>query len=148
MAGPRPPTPARRGRHRSRRDPPDRTSGVSARPGGRPGGAGSSSCAATTCTGLPESILKAKNAATWFAFVKAYTIAKWPHLAAKSRDNMTDALATVTPALTKDEPGRPDAQTLRTVLRRYALGGDARDRLVAEVKAQPRGAGHAGRRSG
>jgi hypothetical protein len=72
-----------------------------------------------TC--LPESMTKAKNAATWFAFVQAYTVSKWPYLAAKSRDSMTDALATVTPALIKDEPGRPDAETLRKVLRRYAL---------------------------
>ncbi|GLY74381.1 tyrosine-type recombinase/integrase [Actinoallomurus iriomotensis] len=72
-------------------------------------------------TGLPESMLKAKNAATWFEFVQAYVATKWPHLAAKSRDSMTDALATVTPALTKDEPGKPSIETLRAALRRHAL---------------------------
>jgi integrase len=77
---------------------------------------------------------KAKNAATWFTFVQAYAVVKWPHLAAKSRDSMTDALATVTPALTKDEPGRPAADTLRMVLRRYALlPDDRRAELDAEI---------------
>src|SRR4051812_41246370 len=49
---------------------------------------------------------------------------------------MTDALATVTPALTKDEPGRPDAETLRMVLRKYALlPEDRRTELDAEMSA-------------
>lgn len=89
-----------------------------------------------TETCLPESMTKAKNAATWFAFVQAYVLAKWPHLAAKSRDSTTDALATVTPALTKNEPGRPDAETLRKVLRKYALlPEDRRIELDAEMRA-------------
>src|SRR3954469_17714732 len=49
---------------------------------------------------------------------------------------MTDALATVTPALTKDEPGRPDAETLRKVLRRHALlPEERRTELDAEMSA-------------
>lgn len=89
-----------------------------------------------TETCLPESMTKAKNAATWLAFAQAYTAAKWPHLAAKSRDSTTDALATVTPALTKDEPGRPDAETLRRALRKYALlPEDRRTELDAELSA-------------
>jgi integrase len=48
---------------------------------------------------------------------------------------MTDALATVTPALTKEEPGRPDVETLRTVLRRYALlPEDRRIELDAKMR--------------
>src|ERR1700728_1871108 len=49
--------------------------------------------------GLPVSMLRAKNATTWFAFVLAYIDVKWPRAAAKTRDSMTDALATVTAAL-------------------------------------------------
>jgi integrase len=89
-----------------------------------------------TETCLPESMTKAKNAATWFAFAQAYTAAKWPHLAAKSRDSTTDALATVTPVLTKDEPGRPDAETLRRTLRKFALlPEDRRTEPDAEMSA-------------
>jgi integrase len=72
-------------------------------------------------TGLPESMLRVKNAVTWYAFVMAYVDMKWPHAAAKSRDSLTDALATVTPALVEELPGRPDPLVLRTALRRYAL---------------------------
>ncbi|MET8050619.1 tyrosine-type recombinase/integrase [Streptosporangium sp. NPDC005286] len=72
-------------------------------------------------TGLPLSMLQAKSARTVFEFVRAYIDMKWPHAAAKSRDSMSDALSTVLPALTKDRPGRPDAETLRTALRKYAL---------------------------
>ncbi|WP_440104171.1 tyrosine-type recombinase/integrase [Streptosporangium sp. H16] len=72
-------------------------------------------------TGLPLSMLQAKSARTVFEFVRAYIDMKWPHAAAKSRDSMSDALSTVLPALTKDRPGRPDADTLRTALRKYAL---------------------------
>ncbi|WP_433250455.1 tyrosine-type recombinase/integrase [Streptosporangium sp. CA-135522] len=72
-------------------------------------------------TGLPLSMLQAKSARTVFEFVRAYIDMKWPHAAAKSRDSMSDALSTVLPALTKDRPSRPDAETLRTALRKYAL---------------------------
>ncbi|MEV4216803.1 hypothetical protein [Nonomuraea sp. NPDC049725] len=46
---------------------------------------------------------------------------KWPHAAAKTRDSISDALSTGLPALVKDRPGRPDVESLRTALRKYAL---------------------------
>ena len=55
-------------------------------------------------TGLPESMMEAKQATSWLAFVIAYLDAKWPHAAAKSRDGLTDSLATVTPALVCRSP--------------------------------------------
>ncbi len=72
-------------------------------------------------TGLPESMIKAKDARTVLDFVKAYVEARWPHAAAKSRDSMSDALATALPALTMDKAGRPEAALLRTALRQYVL---------------------------
>ncbi|ETK34250.1 tyrosine-type recombinase/integrase [Microbispora sp. ATCC PTA-5024] len=72
-------------------------------------------------SGLPASMIKAKSARTVFDFVRAYIDMKWPHAAAKTRDSISDALSTVLPALTKDRPGRPDAETLRTALRKCAL---------------------------
>ncbi len=72
-------------------------------------------------TGLPLSMIRAKSARTVLDFVRAYVEMKWPHMAAKSRDSMSDALATALPALVKDKPGRPDAEMLRTALRKYAL---------------------------
>ncbi|SET57028.1 tyrosine-type recombinase/integrase [Nonomuraea wenchangensis] len=72
-------------------------------------------------TGLPESMTKAKDARTVLDFVKAYVEARWPYAAAKSRDSMSDALATALPALTTEKAGRPDAALLRKALRHYVL---------------------------
>ncbi|MCW2877441.1 MAG: hypothetical protein JWQ95_1541 [Sphaerisporangium sp.] len=72
-------------------------------------------------TGLPESMIKAKNARTWYAFAVAYVEARWPHSAAKTREGMTDALSNVTPVLTTDRPGRPDGENLRRALREFAF---------------------------
>src|SRR6266536_1679895 len=64
-------------------------------------------------SGLPESMTVAKDAVSWLEFVRQYVAMEWPGAAAKSRDSMTDALATVTPALVRDVPGRPNASVLR-----------------------------------
>jgi len=80
-------------------------------------------------SGLPESMLVRGAGASWLDFAQAYVDAKWPHAAAKSRDGTTEALATATPALTLDLPGRPDAQAIRRALRHHLLPPDARDRF-------------------
>src|SRR5690606_11068207 len=72
-------------------------------------------------SGLPESMIQAKEAVSWLGFVQAYIASRWPHAAAKTRDSMTDALATVTPVLVTDAAGMPEAETVRTALRLYAL---------------------------
>ncbi|WP_328708697.1 tyrosine-type recombinase/integrase [Microbispora hainanensis] len=75
-----------------------------------------------TETGLPVSMSKTKNTITWLTLVLAYIDMKWPHSAAKTRDSLTDALATVTPALVDENaPGRPDELVLREALRQYVL---------------------------
>lgn len=61
-------------------------------------------------------------AVTWYQEATAYAVMKWPSLAARSRASLADALATVTPALTR--PGardRPDPRELRTALYRHAF---------------------------
>ncbi|GAA4592157.1 hypothetical protein GCM10023194_53280 [Planotetraspora phitsanulokensis] len=71
---------------------------------------------------LPVSASEMKSAVTWLALVLAYIDMKWPHAAAKTRDSLTDALATVTPALVdQNAPGRADDLILREALRQYAL---------------------------
>ncbi|GAA2876067.1 tyrosine-type recombinase/integrase [Streptosporangium fragile] len=78
-------------------------------------------------SGLPLSMLAVKSATTWFGFALAYVDMKWPHAAAKTRDSLTDALATITPALVdQDAPGKPDALLLREALRQFALPPAAR----------------------
>ncbi len=76
--------------------------------------------------GLPLSMRRAKQATSWFAFVLAYVDVKWPRAAAKTRDSMTDALATVTAALVDDRPWQPDPLVMRRALRQYALVPTAR----------------------
>ncbi|WP_246074537.1 hypothetical protein [Nonomuraea terrae] len=85
-------------------------------------------------TGLPTSMVKAKDARTWFAFVIAYVHAWWPHAAAKSREGMTDTLATVTRVLVSDAPGRPSDEIIRRALREYAfLPEDRRREPTPEI---------------
>jgi integrase len=58
---------------------------------------------------------------TWYQHAAAYAAVRWPELAAHSRSSLADALATITPALTRhDTPRRPDPRLLRTVLYRHA----------------------------
>ncbi|GIH12468.1 integrase [Rugosimonospora africana] len=72
-------------------------------------------------SGLPDSMVEAKEATSWLEFVQSYVSMKWPGAAAKSRDSMTDALATVTPVLVRDLPGRPAVDAMRTALRDFML---------------------------
>jgi integrase len=76
--------------------------------------------------GLPESMIPKKETETWWTFVQRYLAMKWPEVAANSRESITDALATVTPALTRDEPDRPSPEVLRKALRTVGLIPDGR----------------------
>ncbi|MFI6800535.1 tyrosine-type recombinase/integrase [Streptosporangium canum] len=79
-------------------------------------------------TGLPLSLLAVKHAVTWFDFALAYVYMKWPHAAAKTRDSLTDALATVTPALVDENAiGKPDPLILREALRQFAFPPASRE---------------------
>jgi integrase len=78
-------------------------------------------------TGLPVSMLAAKPSMSWLAFALKFIDMKWPRAAAKTRDSLTDALATVTAALVDEEVrGRPDAHVLRRALRQFVLSPAAR----------------------
>jgi integrase len=75
-----------------------------------------------TETGLPASMLPDKHARSWYALCLAYAAMKWPHAAPKTRDSMTDALATVIPAVvTEHRPDWLEPAMLRRALRHYAL---------------------------
>jgi hypothetical protein len=58
---------------------------------------------------------------TWYQHAAAYAAKKWPALTAHSRASVAEALATVTPALTRAAPGRPPAAKLRTALYQHAF---------------------------
>ena len=59
---------------------------------------------------------------TWYQEATAYAAMKWPSLAAHSRASVAEALATVTPVLTRSGArDRPDPRELRTALYQHAF---------------------------
>jgi hypothetical protein len=72
-------------------------------------------------TGLPESMVRAKDQTTWYEHARAYFEMKWTQLEATSRRATVDALATITPALVREERGRPDSRVLRRALYRWGF---------------------------
>src|SRR6266567_1789205 len=77
----------------------------------------------------------APTTVTWYQHAVAYAAMKWPHLAAHSRASMAEALATVTPLLTKTTSRRPPARTLRAALYGYALSPPRRSRAPEPATA-------------
>ncbi|MEV0408508.1 site-specific integrase [Actinoallomurus sp. NPDC050550] len=84
-------------------------------------------------SGLPLSMLptegEEKPVRTWLEFGVAYIDMKWPDAAPTSRDGLTETIATVSPALVRDDaPEAPDPHTLREALRAYYLAPQDRER--------------------
>jgi integrase len=80
-------------------------------------------------TGMPESTAREQQAVTWFDLACRFVDLKWPHVAAKSRTSIADALATVTPVMVTTARGRPEPKTLRAVLYRWAFHKANRENL-------------------
>jgi hypothetical protein len=78
-------------------------------------------------TGEPESWAAAEPVTvTWYQHAVAYAEMKWPRLAPHSRASLADALATVTPLLTRDTGRRPPAGVLRAALYGHAFSAPLR----------------------
>lgn len=58
---------------------------------------------------------------SWYAFAVDYARAYWPGRPAKTRDETSDALTSVTRAMLWDVPGRPSEQVLHRALRSWAF---------------------------
>jgi integrase len=82
-----------------------------------------------TDTGLPDSMMvTASRERSWLEFCLAYTDMKWPSAAPKTRDALTDALATIIPAVTSEPPPDGiDPSTIREALRHFALARASRE---------------------
>jgi hypothetical protein len=64
----------------------------------------------------------APGTVSWYQHAIGYADMKWPHLAAHSRASLAEALATITPVLTRPAAGRrPSARTLRAALYQHAF---------------------------
>lgn len=79
-------------------------------------------------TGLPDSMVEPEPepeaepaVRSILTVAQEYVVKRWPHDAPKTRDGITETLATVMPALVKDLDGAPKPQELRTALRSYIL---------------------------
>ena len=83
-------------------------------------------------SGLPDSMLPTEGTTTWLAFAQRYVDMKWPRAAAKSRDSMTDALATVTAALVSNADQAPEPSLLRAALRQHLLPPNGRKQAPAQ----------------
>jgi hypothetical protein len=79
-----------------------------------------------TQTGVPESAVREQRSVTWFDLACRFVDLKCPHLAAKSRMSIADALATVTPVLVTTTRGIPDQRDLRAALYGWAFNRDRR----------------------
>jgi integrase len=80
-----------------------------------------------SATGEPESWAAPEpEPVTWYQHAVAYAEMKWPHLAPHSRASLADALATVTPLLTRETGRRPPAQILRAALYGHAFNPQRR----------------------
>jgi hypothetical protein len=81
-----------------------------------------------TDSGLPGSLATARQPRSWLEFCLAYVDSKWPSAAPKSRDSMTNALATIVAAVVDERP--PDwleEDQLRGALRRHMLDPPSRN---------------------
>jgi integrase len=72
-------------------------------------------------------MLPKEDAYSWFEHACAFVDARWGRSAPRSRQSRADALATVTPALMRTQPGRPDAAALREALYGRAFVRTARE---------------------
>ena len=82
-----------------------------------------------TGTGLPVTSQQqaAADTVTWYEHARAYTDAKWPHLAPISRRSVAEALTTVTIALVRHRRAAPDPAVLRRSLFGWAFNPGTRN---------------------
>lgn len=75
-------------------------------------------------------MVTASRERSWLEFCLAYTDMKRPSAAPKTRDALTDALATIIPAVTSEPPlDGIEPSTIREKLRHFALARASRELL-------------------
>ncbi|GAA1401568.1 site-specific integrase [Kitasatospora putterlickiae] len=72
-------------------------------------------------SGLPMSVVRARDDVSWYAHARDYIEMKWPDSPAKTRTTHADMLATATPHLVRSRVGMPPARDLRTALYSWAF---------------------------
>lgn len=87
-------------------------------------------------SGMPDSMVKSgqqlepETSRNVLDVAQGYVAMRWPRAAPKTRDGITDALATVLPVLMTEKPDPSTKKQLRSALRKYAL-------LPADKRPEP-----------
>jgi integrase len=85
-----------------------------------------------TDTGLPDSIAHEVSKVTWYQHTCSFADARWPKVAPKGRISLVEGLMAVTPILVTSNRGAPDAEVLRTAMRKWAFNPSRRDTAMPE----------------
>lgn len=72
-------------------------------------------------TGVPVRELRQRNDVSWYQHARDYIEMKWPHSPGSTRRTLSEAMATIAPALVTDTKGMADARTVRTALYSWAF---------------------------
>ncbi|WP_405389189.1 tyrosine-type recombinase/integrase [Streptomyces sp. NBC_01102] len=72
-------------------------------------------------TGAPVRELRQRNDVSWYQHARDYIEMKWPHSPGSTRRTLSEAMATIAPALVTDTKGMADARTVRTALYSWAF---------------------------
>ena len=78
-------------------------------------------------TGLPEPLLRERQARSWYEHVCAYVDMKWPRAAGNTRRSIAETVATVTPALVVERRGMPDRARIRRAMYEWVCVKRKRD---------------------
>jgi site-specific recombinase XerD len=90
-----------------------------------------------TATGLPVTAQQHATGddVTWYEHARAYTEARWPHLAPISRRSAAESLTTVTIALVRHRRGAPDPALLRRSLFGWSFNSGTRNLIPPDETA-------------
>ncbi len=86
-------------------------------------------------TGLPDSMLQVTTARNWLDFCTVYVAVRWDGAAAKTRDSITDSLATAAVVMVEDGQDRPGCRELRRAFLWAVLPANADSEAPEELAA-------------
>jgi hypothetical protein len=97
----------------------------------------------STDTGLPQSMERKLRNITLYQHALEFTASTWPTAAAKTRVSIIESLTRVIPVVTRDLPGTPDPDVLRSALRKTLNQAPTRTRWTrTRPRPSPGSSGH------
>ncbi|MFJ4120065.1 tyrosine-type recombinase/integrase [[Kitasatospora] papulosa] len=77
-------------------------------------------------TGVPVRELRQRKDVSWYQHARDYIEMKWPHSPGSTRRTLSEAMATIAPALVTDTKGMADPRSVRTALYGWAFNMNRR----------------------